>query len=72
MVTATATCATGTLVSGGGIVTNNWNQGRRFAALTSSYPTSATTWTVTATIIGGSFSQNGGPPSLDAFALCAD
>ena len=66
-VTATATCTTGTLVSGGGDV--NGNNVKHYAAITSSYPSSATTWTVTATIVAGSHA-NGNPPSLTAYALC--
>jgi hypothetical protein len=67
-VTATATCSSGTLVSGGGDVTGN--NAKKYAALTSSYPSNATTWTVTATIVAGTLA-NGGPPSLTAYALCA-
>jgi len=67
-VTATATCASGTLVSGGGEITNS--NGKKYAALTSSYPSSATTWTVTATFVVEL--ANGGPPSLSAYALCAN
>ena len=67
-VTATATCSSGTLVSGGGDVTGN--NAKHYAAITSSYPSSATTWTVIATQVAGSFA-NGNPPSLTAYALCA-
>jgi len=72
-VTATATCSTGTIVSGGGRVTGNGDgtpgNDRHFAALTASYPSSATTWTVIATIVSGT-QANGNPPSLTAYALC--
>ena len=62
-VTATATCTTGTLVSGGGNVTDN-NAGKHYAAITSSYPSSdGDTWTVVATIVAGNHA-NGNPPSL--------
>ena len=68
-VTATATCTTGTLVSGGGDVTDN--NAKHYAAITASHPNgAATTWTVTATIVAGS-QANGNPPSLTAYALCA-
>jgi len=66
-VTATATCSTGRLVSGGGDV--NGNNVKHYAAITSSYPSSATTWTVIATIVAGT-NANGNPPSLIAYALC--
>ncbi len=45
------------------------NNDRHYAAVTSSYPSSATTWTVIATIVAGS-QDNGQPPSLTAYALC--
>jgi hypothetical protein len=67
-VTATATCASGKLVGGGGDV--NGNNAKKYAAITSSYPSSATVWTVTATLVAGSFA-NGSPPSLTPYALCA-
>ncbi len=67
-VTATATCSSGTLASGGGNVTGN--NDKHYAAITSSYPSSATTWTVVATIVAGT-QANGSPPSLTAYALCA-
>jgi hypothetical protein len=68
-VTATATCPSGsTLVTGGGDV--NGNNVKHYAAVTSSYPSSATTWTVIATIVAGT-NANGNPPSLTAYALCA-
>jgi hypothetical protein len=69
-VTATATCSSGTLVSGGGDIDPNGVGGRHYAAITSSYPSSATTWTVIATIVAGD-QTNGNPPSLTAYALCA-
>jgi hypothetical protein len=67
-VTATATCSSGTLVTGGGDV--NGNNAKHYAAITSSYPNSATSWTVIATIVAGT-NANGNPPSLTAYALCA-
>ena len=67
-ITATATCSSGVLVSGGGDV--NGNNVKHYAAITSSYPSSATTWTVIATIVAGT-NANGNPPSLTAYALCA-
>jgi hypothetical protein len=67
-VTATATCASGKLVAGGGNITGN--NAKHYAAITSSYPSSATVWTVTATLLAGSFA-NGSPPSLTPYALCA-
>ena len=61
-VTATATCPSGTLVSGGGDV--NGNNAKHYAAMTSSYPSSATTWTVIATIVAGTQRQRATrPPS---------
>ena len=66
-VTATATCPSGSLVSGGGDV--NGNNGKHYAVITSSYPSSATTWTVIATLFAGT-DANGNPPSLTAYALC--
>jgi hypothetical protein len=66
--TATATCSSGHIVSGGGDV--NGNNDKHYAVLTSSYPSSATTWTVVATLFGGT-DANGSPPSLTAYALCA-
>ncbi|MFL5682441.1 MAG: hypothetical protein ACJ77O_04795, partial [Chloroflexota bacterium] len=67
-VTATATCTTGKLVSGGGNVTGN--NVKHYAVITSSFPnTTATTWTVVATIVAGSHAP-GNPPSLTAYALC--
>jgi hypothetical protein len=67
-VTATVSCSSGTLVSGGGNVTGN--NAKKYAVITSSYPTSATVWSVTATIVAGSFA-NGSPPTLTPYALCA-
>jgi hypothetical protein len=66
--TATATCSSGTLVAGGGIISNNSD--RRSAALTASYPSSTTVWTVEATLLAGSFT-NGQPPTLTPYAVCA-
>jgi len=45
------------------------NNAKHYAALTSSYPGSATTWTVVATIVAGSM-KTGGAPSVTAYALC--
>jgi hypothetical protein len=70
-VTATATCTTGTLVSGGGDINANGVNGKHWAAITSSYPSSATTWTVIATVVAGD-QANGNPPSLTAYALCGE
>jgi hypothetical protein len=68
-VTGTATCASGTLVGGGGNITAN--NAKKYAVITSSYPSSSTVWTVTATLVAGTF-VNGNPPSLTAYALCAN
>ena len=65
--TATATCSSGKVVGGGGDV--NGNNPRHFAGITSSYPSSATTWTVIATILAGT-QVNGNPPSVTAYAVC--
>lgn len=67
-VSATASCTTGTMVSGGGLITNNSD--RRAAALTGSYPSSSTVWTVEATLLVGTFA-NGQPPTLTPYVLCA-
>ena len=67
-VTGTATCTSGKLVGGGGDI--NGNNAKHYAAITSSYPSSATTWTVIATIVAG-LNTNGNPPSLTPYALCA-
>ena len=66
-ITATATCASGKLLGGGGAVAGN--NARHYAALTSSYPSSATTWTVVATILAGSL-RAGGAPTVTASVLC--
>ena len=55
-------------MGGGGDVTNN--NDKHYAVVTSTYPSSATTWTVIATQVAGTFA-NGNPPSLTAYALCA-
>jgi hypothetical protein len=65
--TATATCPSGSLISGGGDVSGN--NGKHYAVITSSYPSSDTTWTVIATLFAGT-DANGNPPSLTAYALC--
>ena len=67
-VTATVSCSSGTLVSGGGDISGN--NAKKYAAITASYPSSATVWTVTATIVAGTLA-NGSPPSLTPYALCA-
>jgi hypothetical protein len=67
-VTAIATCASGKVVGGGGDVNNNGP--RHYGAITSSYPSSATTWTVIATYVAGTYVP-GSPASLTAYALCA-
>jgi type IV secretion system protein TrbL len=60
----------GGIVSGGGLINPNGQNDRHYAAITASYPSSATTWTVIATVVSGD-QTNGNPPSLQAFALCA-
>jgi len=67
-VTATATCASGKVVGGGGNITGN--NAKKYAVITSTYPSSGTVWTVTATLVAGTF-VNGNPPSLTAYAICA-
>jgi hypothetical protein len=67
-VTQTATCASGKVVGGGGDISGN--NSRKYAAITSSYPSSGTVWTVTATLLNGTFA-GGLPPSLTVYAVCA-
>jgi len=66
-VTATATCSSGKVVGGGGDI--NGNNAKHYAAITSSYASSATVWTVIATIVAGN-QINGNPPSVTASAVC--
>jgi hypothetical protein len=56
------------MVGGGANITGN-SAANTLAAVTSSYPSAAATWTATAT----SFlhASNGSPPSVTAYALCA-
>jgi collagen type I alpha len=67
-VTSTATCASGKLVGGGANITGN-DAAHTIAAVTSSYPSAAATWTATATAFV--HTANGSPPSVTAYALCA-
>jgi hypothetical protein len=67
-VTSTATCASGKLVGGGANITGN-DPAHTLAAVTSSYPSAAATWTATATAF--LHAANGSPPSITAYALCA-
>ena len=67
-VTSTATCSSGKLVGGGANITGN-DAARTLAAVTSSYPSAAATWTATATAFV--HTANGTPPSVTAYALCA-
>jgi hypothetical protein len=67
-VTVTAQCSTGTMVGGGADITGN-DATRTIAVVTSSYPTAADTWTVIATVV--LHAANGTPPSVTAYALCA-
>jgi hypothetical protein len=65
-VTRTATCPVGTvLLSGGGTVTTTDTLDK--VELTSSYPSSTTTWTV----VGSAAIGKGKTWSLRAYALCA-
>ena len=67
-VSATATCSTGKMVGGGANITGN-SAGNAIAAVISSYPTAAATWTATATEV--IHASNGSPPLVTAYALCA-
>jgi hypothetical protein len=67
-VTSTATCSSGKMVGGGANITGN-DATRTLAAVTSSYPSAAATWTATATAFV--HTANGSPPSITAYALCA-
>jgi len=67
-VTSTASCSSGTMVGGGADITGN-SAARTLAAVTSSYPSAAATWTATATAFV--HTANGSPPSITAYALCA-
>jgi hypothetical protein len=66
-VTATATCASGTLVGGGANITGN-STSNHMAVVTASYPSATSTWTAIATEV--LHFANGSPPSVTAYALC--
>ncbi len=68
-VSATATCPSGTMVGGGSLISGN-SATRAIAAVAASYPSSSQDWTATATIM--LHFANGQPPSVTAYALCAD
>ena len=68
-VSATATCPSGTMVGGGSLISGN-SATHAIAAVAASYPSSSQDWTATATIIF--HFANGQPPSVTAYALCAD
>jgi len=65
-VTSTATCSSGKMVGGGANITGN-DAAHTIAAVTSSYPSAAATWTATATAFV--HAANGTPPSVTAYAL---
>jgi hypothetical protein len=56
------------MVGGGASVTGN-SASNAIAAVTSSFPSAANTWTATATEL--IHTANGAPPSITAYALCA-
>jgi hypothetical protein len=65
-----ATCSTGTLVGGGGNVTDTDPTPGHVAYLGASYPSSATTWTVTGRV--GALNLTGGATmTMTAYAICA-
>jgi Collagen triple helix repeat (20 copies) len=66
-VTATATCASGTLMGGGANITGN-STSNHMAVVTASYPSATSTWTAIATEV--LHFANGSPPSVTAYALC--
>jgi hypothetical protein len=68
--TASATCSTGTLVGGGGNVTDTDLTPGAVAYLGQSYPSSTTTWTVTGRV--GALNLAGGATvTATAYAICA-
>jgi Collagen triple helix repeat (20 copies) len=67
-VTATATCASGTMVGGGANITGN-STSNHMAVVTASYPSATSTWTAIATEV--LHFANGSAPSVTAYALCA-
>jgi hypothetical protein len=71
IVTATATCATGKLVYGGGATVSNdgTNLPLSAIAITASYPNSTNSWTTTAVVLPGTFS-NPRKLSVTPYALC--
>ncbi len=68
-VSATATCSSGTMVGGGSLISGN-STANAIAAVVASYPTSSQVWTATAAIMF--HVANGQPPSVTAYALCAN
>jgi hypothetical protein len=67
-VTSTATCSTGKMVGGGANVSNP-NVAKKVAVVLQSYPSGAAVWTATAVLVY--VNGNGSPPSVTAYALCA-
>ena len=68
-VSATATCPSGTMVGGGSLISGN-SAANAIAAVIASYPASSQVWTASATIMF--HFANGQPPSVTAYALCAN
>ena len=66
-VTATATCTTGTMISGGASVTNP-DVTKKVAAILVSRQTAANQWTATAVIVA--VPGSGSTPSITAYATC--
>ena len=70
LITATATCAAGKVVLGGGALVTTSNAGSdRRVALRTSYPSAANTWTAVAIVITDL--QNGQSATVTAYALCS-
>ena len=70
LVTATATCAAGKVVLGGGaLVTVSSSSFDQRVALRSSYPSAAATWTAIAIVVTGL--PGGQSTTVTAYALCS-
>jgi hypothetical protein len=65
-----ATCSTGTLVGGGGTVTDTDPAPGNAVYLAQSNPTNATTWTVRGRV-GASALTGGATFTITAYAICA-
>jgi hypothetical protein len=69
LVTATATCASGVVLGGGGqVTTTSANKDR--AVLVASYPSTPTVWTVTGVVATAALGA-GQTMTVQAYALCS-